>query len=202
MKNRIFFVAVALFCGWASLYSQTKQGAWELSFSGNVGSVSTTTKYKSSFGSSEFKGEAQGFLALVARPGFYIVNGLVLEPEILWTAIEGTEPSFSLSGNLAYNFDIPKSRVTPFVLIGYGTGNAGPFFQRLLFRTSDKFNVSLLNLGAGVKVFVTERVALRTEYRFQRFSREESFGSGSFRDTLKEVNQFHHLFFGFSAFLH
>jgi len=82
-----------------------------------------------SFGNSESKGEARGFLALTARPGFYIVDGLVLEPEILWTAVEGTEPSFSLSGNLAYNFNVPKFHVTPFVLIGYGTGNAILFFS-------------------------------------------------------------------------
>ncbi len=201
MKNRVVFVAAILFCGWASLYAQTKQGAWELSLSGNIGSVSTSTKSEGSFGRFESKGEAQGFLALTARPGFYIIDGLVLEPEILWTAVEGTEPSLSLSGNLAYNFTVPKSRVTPFVLIGYGTGNAVPFLQRLLFRSSDELNISLLNLGAGVKIFVTERVALRTEYRFQRFSREETFGSGSFQGTLKEVNKFHHLFFGFSVFL-
>lgn len=203
MKNRIpFLLAAVLFCGHSSLYSQTKKGAWELSMSGNFGSVSTKTESESSFGRQEFKSEAQGYLSLIARPGIYLTDGLVLEPEILWTALEGTEPSLRLSGNLAYNFNFPKSRVTPFVLIGYGTGNAIPFFQQLLFRSSNELDISLLNLGAGVKFFFSERAALRTEYRFQRYRQEETFGSGAFQVTQKQINNFHNFFFGFSVFLH
>jgi opacity protein-like surface antigen len=202
MKNRLpFLVAAVLICGYSSLFSQTKKGAWELSMSGNFGSVSSKTESEGSFGRQEFESEAQGYLSLIARPGFYFTDGLVLEPEVLWTALEGTEPSLSLSGNLAYNFNIPQSRVTPFVLIGYGTGNAIPFFQRLLFRSSSDLDISLLNLGAGVKFFLSEHAALRTEYRFQRFSQEETFGSGSFSQTIKEVSNFHNFFFGFSVFL-
>jgi len=154
MRKQILFLAVAtLFCGYVSLYAQTKKGDWELSMSGNFGSVSTKTESDGSFGHNEFKGEAQGFLSLIARPGFYFTDGLVLEPEILWTAIEESDPSLSLSGNLAYNFNIPKSRVTPFVLIGYGTGNAIPLFQRLRFKPPLVFEIWFLYLLPSRKSF-------------------------------------------------
>jgi opacity protein-like surface antigen len=199
MKNILTAVCLVFACG--SVYSQTQQGTWELSLSGNFGSVSGSSETTSSFGSSQSEQEAQGYLSLALRPGFYIIDGLVVEPEILWTAVEKVPPSFSLSGNLAYNFSIPESHITPFVLVGYGTGNAIPLFQRLFFRSSDKLDISVLNIGAGVKFFVAERIALRTEYRYQRYSQEETFSSGSFSSTTKTIQNFHNVFLGFSVFL-
>jgi opacity protein-like surface antigen len=199
MKNILAVVCLVFAC--ESLSSQTQQGTWELSLSGNLGSVSGSSETTGSFGSSKSELESQGYLSLALRPGFYIIDGLVVEPEILWTAVEKDPPSFSLSGNLAYNFSIPQSHITPFVLVGYGTGNAIPLFQRLLFRSSDKLDISVLNIGAGLKFFVAERIALRTEYRYQRYSQERTFSSGSFNSTTKTIQNFHNVFFGFSIFL-
>ena len=183
------------------VYSQTQQGAWELSLSRTFGSVSTSTETSGSFGSSSTDSEAEGYLTLALRPGFFIIDGLALEPEILWTAIEGEPPSFMLSGNLAYTFSIPESRVLPFVLAGYGTGNAIPLFQTLLFRSSDKLDISVLNIGGGLKVLIAERVAIRTEYRYQRFSQKTDFGFGPYGGTAKSTTNFHNVLIGFSVFL-
>lgn len=199
MKNILAVVCLVFVC--EPLYSQTQQGAWELSLSGNFGSVSGSSETSGSFGTSKSESEAEGYLSLALRPGFYIIDGLAVEPEILWSAFEGVPPSFSLTGNLSYNFRIPESHVTPFVLAGYGTGNAIPFFQRLLFRSSDKLDIGVLNIGGGVKLFLADRVALRTEYRYQRYSQERTFGSGSFSSTTKTIQNFHNVFFGFSLFL-
>lgn len=199
MKNILAVVCLVFAC--EPLYSQTQQGAWELSLSGNFGSVSGSSETSGSFGTSKSESEAEGYLSLAIRPGFYIIDGLAVEPEILWTALEGVPPIFSLSGNLAYNFSIPQSHITPFVLIGYGTGNAIPLFQRLFFKSSEELDISVLNIGAGLKIFVAEQIALRIEYRYQRYSQEETFGSGSFSSTTKSIQNFHNVFFGFSIFL-
>jgi len=201
MRIISLLTAVALVFAYGSMYSQTQKGAWEFSLSGNFGSVSTSSETSGSSGTQKSETDAEGYLSLALRPGFYIIDGLVVEPEFLWTAVKGTPPSFSLSGNIAYNFRIPKSHFTPFVLAGYGVGNAIPLFQRLLGRSSDKLDITVLNVGAGLKIFISERIALRTEYRYQRYSRESTFNSGSFSSTTNTVVNFHNVFFGFSIFL-
>lgn len=195
---KIFFAVVCLVATCSSTYSQTRQGTWELSLSGNLGSASGSSETSGSFGSYTTDQEAQGYLSLAFRPGFYLIGGLEIEPEILWTAMKNIPPSFSLSGNLAYNFNIPQSRLTPFVLAGYGIGNAVPIFQRVIVRTSDKLDIGVMNAGAGLKIFVADRIALRTEYRYQRYSGEKAYGS---LYTVKTHQNFHNVFFGFSVFL-
>ena len=194
---RIGGVTILLFGLALSASGQTEQGSWEFSLSSNLGLVSRSSEYSSPYGSSQSEGEPEGFLTLALRPGYYLADGLAFEPEFLWTAIEGIPPSFSLSGNLAYNFRIEGSRATPFVLLGYGLGNAIPIFQRVAVRTSDQWNIPVVNAGAGVKFFATEQVAVRLEYRFQRYSQEESSGSGSW----KSSTQFHNIFMGIALFL-
>ncbi len=197
MKKTILLICLLFASG--SLHSQTQPGTWELSVSGNLGSVSISSETRGSYTSSY--SESHSFFSLALRPGYYIVNDLALEPEVFWTAIEGDLPSFSLSGNLSYNFRIPDSQVKPFVLIGYGIGNAIPVFQRVFYRASDKFDIPVLHLGAGLKVFLTKRIALRTEYRYQRYSYEQTYHYDSYNYTIKTKENFHNVFFGFSVFL-
>ncbi len=197
--NKILATVYLIFvCG--SLYSQTQQGAWEISLSGNFGSASGSSETTTSSGTIKSESDAEEYLSMAIRAGYYVIDGLVVEPEFYWTAFEGSAPIFSLSANLAYNFHIPESHVTPFILVGYGTGNSIPLFQRLFFRFSNKLDISVLNLGAGVKVFLAEQIALRTEYRYQRFSQERTSGSGLYSSTTKEINNYHNIFFGLSIF--
>jgi len=201
MKNITILAVLSILLVCGPLHSQTQQGAWELSLSGNLGSTSSSAEMNGSFGSFKSEQEARGYVSLALRPGYYLIDGLVVEPEILWTAVEKELPSLCLSGNLAYNFRIPQSQITPFVLVGYGTGNAIPLFQRLFFRASDKLDINVLNVGAGVKFFVAKRIALRTEYRYQRYSQESTRTYGALSSTTKTINNFHNVFLGFSVFL-
>ena len=119
MKTILSCICLVSVC--RSVFAQTQQGLWELSLSGNVGSVSGSSETTGPFGNFTSEQEAQGYLSLALRPGFYIIDGLVVEPEFLWTAMDRNPPSYSLSGNIAYNFTIPESRITPFLLVGrYG----------------------------------------------------------------------------------
>lgn len=175
-----------------SLRAQTQQGSWELSFSGNLGVMSASAETATPTGTISSSTESRGYIALAARPGLYLTEGLVIEPELFWTAIKNEPPAFSLSANFAYNFTIPNSRVRPFLLVGYGIGNGIPSFERLIFRSSNKLDIPVLNAGAGLKLFVTERIALRTEYRFQRYNASQY--------STKYVSNYHNVFFGFSVF--
>ncbi|MGB5873431.1 MAG: outer membrane beta-barrel protein [Bacteroidota bacterium] len=194
---RTAVVAVLLLAAGFVARAQTGAGSWEFSLSSNFGLTSQSTEYSSPYMNGEIEGESEGFLALAVRPGYYLVDGLAFEPEFLWTAIEGVPPSFSLSGNLAYNFHLKESNVAPFILVGYGVGNAIPVFQRVYVRGSDEMDITVLNAGAGVKFFFTDHVAFRLEYRFQQYNQEDSSGSYS----AKRTTQFHNVFMGIAFFI-
>ena len=188
-----FFLAFGL-----SLQAQTQPGTIQLSLSGNVGFVSGSSETTTPYGSFSSTMESQGFIAVMLRPGVYATSALVIEPEIFFTSAERQLPAYSISGNLAYNFPIADSHITPFVLAGYGIGNGVPAFERLIFRSSDKLDIPVLNAGAGVHVFITDRVAFRAEYRYQRYTQDQSTGGTIYYST-KSTYRYHNIFFGFSV---
>jgi len=185
MKTVVCLLALVIFFGSSVLYGQIEKGSWEMSVAGTFGSVSSSTNGND--------GESTSLISIAARPGYYVINGLSIEPELYWTAIENERPIFNLAANVSYTFRVAESGVSPFVLAGYGIGNGIPIFQRLIFRSSDEMDVSVLNAGGGVKFFVTKSVALRAEYRYQRFNQEG--------DSFETTANWHTILFGFSVFL-
>ena len=108
-----------------------------------------------------------GALLLSARLGFIAKFGLELEPEFLFMAGSRGDPVYVLNGNVAYNF-VSSGRNVPFILIGYGIANTVPFLD--VPSMVPGFMVGVLNIGGGFKVFLKEDIAIRLEYRFQKFS--------------------------------
>ena len=198
---RATFVIISFVFVTAFLHSQNMPGTWEFSLSGTMGSFSLSTESSISLGTPISSSESYGYLSLAIRPGLFIAKGFEFEPEIFWTAMKDQPPALNLSGNLAYNFTISNSRLSPFLLAGYGVGNAVPIFQRVFARSSDKFDIPLLNVGAGLKYYFSDWIALRTEYRYQRYSWENSYASGAYSSTMKYAWNFHNVFVGFSVFL-
>ena len=200
MITKITLISISAAVTLAALQShaQIDQGAVEASLSGTMGSVSYTSDTHSAY--IIVPGESHEHLSLALRPGYYIVEGLDVEPEFLLAATDGVPPSFSISGNLAYNVMVPGSHVAGFVLAGYGTGNTIPATRNLFSRPYGGFDIGVLNLGAGLKFFLSERVALRTEYRFQKYSQEMTFSDYPSSVTLRITSTFHQLFLGFSVF--
>jgi len=180
--------------------AQTERGSWELSAACNLGS--TSTSYESTSGGQTQSGssEATGYFALDLRVGGYLVDGFSIEPEVYMLAVEKDLPSFNLGANLAYTFDIPESRLKPFVIVGYGIGNATPLMQRLLGRSSDKLDIPVLRAGGGLKVFVSKSVALKVEYRYERYTQERTTTYFNSSYTSKSTASYHNLLFGFSVF--
>lgn len=188
-----FIAAVLLFVSLSTAVSQTQRGGWEFSVSGAFSSYSS----KSEGSGPTYESELQNVFSLLLRPGFFVIDGLEILPEIYWGATSDAPPSFSFSGNIAYNYLIPGSRVAPFVLAGYGIGNGVPLLERMVGRSSDAFDITVLNLGGGAKVFVTKAVAVSAEYRYQQFGREVTSGS----HTTKNTYYFHNVFLGVSFFV-
>jgi len=131
------------------------------------------------------------------RLGFFAGGGLEIEPELSALFGSGFDPAYLLNGNVSYNFPAGSNGV-PFLLAGYGIANTVPFMNVPLGRVD--YMVGVLNLGAGMKIFLNEDAAIRLEYRFQSFS-----GSGDrsgivpYTYTPKTEYRLHTVQFGFSV---
>ena len=182
----------------SQIIAQTEQGNWELSTSVTAGLVSESSTRNGETN----EGESESYFLLAIRPGYFVADNFEIEPEFMLTAIENIEPGINIALNLAYNFDIPESNVIPFVLAGYGFGNAIPLFNSLVIRQTDSFEMSHLNLGFGLKTLLNEWVALRVEYRFQSFSYDTEYQMYDRPNMITEHNTtFHKLLLGISMFL-
>ncbi|MFA6598135.1 MAG: outer membrane beta-barrel protein [Ignavibacteriaceae bacterium] len=183
-RDMIIIIATA-----TTLFAQpSENNNRELSLSGSYQNYSSGS---SSSGSSA--------ILLSPRLGFYVHKGLELEPELLFMMSTGSDLVYMLNGNVSYNF-IARGKTVPFLLIGYGLANTVPFFNVPMTRTD--FNVGVLNIGMGVKIFLKEDIALRIEYRYQKYSGQgETVSYGYYSYTQKVDTRINSVQFGFSIFL-
>ena len=203
MKKLFFCLALLLTIGSQTSLSQIKQGSWEFSTSGMMGSLSTNSEAKNPQGSViQSSTWNTKYITLALRAGYYAVAGLAIEPEVLFSAIENWSPIYILSANIAYNHSFPDAHITPFVLAGYGVGNSTPSLigaPLVIGRFSNKLDIPVLQLGLGMKYHVGEHVAIRTEYRYQRYSIDQDAGMGfSYNNTFNYNN----ILIGISLFLY
>jgi hypothetical protein len=187
MKTLSFMMIIALAASIAP--AQPREGKnMELSLSGSFQNYSSGS---SSGGSSAF--------LISPRLGFFVVNGLEIEPEALLMLASGSDPVYVITANVSYNL-ISSNKGVPFILIGYGRANTVPFFN-VPFMHAD-FGVGVVNVGAGVKIFLSEDIALRIEYRFQNFYGEgEPTTYASYSFTEKVDTRIHMVQFGLSVLL-
>ena len=131
--------------------------------------LSITGSYQN-YSSGNSSGSTSAFL-ISPRLGFFVLDGLELEPELLCMLSSGSDPIYVINGLVSYNF-ISDRRSIPFILLGYGIANTVPFFNVPMLSTN--FRVNVLNLGFGLKTRLSDDIRLRIEYRYQKYS-----GSGS-----------------------
>lgn len=176
-------------CAAMSAYAQPRKGVNnELSLSGSYQNYSSGSSSHSS-----------GAFLLSPRFGFFVVEGFEVEPEVLLLLSSGGDPVYVLNGNVAYNF-ISSGKQVPFLLVGYGLANTVPIFNVPFAQTG--FTVGVINVGAGLKVFLKEDIAIRVEYRYQNFSgrgRTYNFGYASYTEELNAT--IHTVQFGFTVLL-
>lgn len=107
---------------------------------------------------------------------FYLTRRLSVEPEVLYMYHSRNDKDFILQPNLAFDITDPTGRVVPYVI-----GGAGLLHHRGRFVGTDlstfpprPFDVTVssttwtASAGAGVKIFVSDRVFIAPEARIGR----------------------------------
>jgi opacity protein-like surface antigen len=170
-------------------FSQIREGKNnELSISGSFQNVSE-----------EGHSDSESAILISPRLGFFVTGGLEIEPEAVVMIGSGAGLSYMVNANVAYNFPGGSNGV-PFLLAGYGYANAVPVFGVPAY--SPNYGLGVLNLGAGMKIFFAEIVAVRLEYRFQNFNGTgETHSYGDYSYTEDTDITFHTVQFGFSVLL-
>jgi opacity protein-like surface antigen len=180
MRSLLIIFAVALFIILSvdTVFAQTENGDIELSGA-------------ASFMSRKFEDaeEAWWVINLATRLGIFVTRTIEIEPEIMFSKYKEEDLGYALSGNLVFNISSrsPDNDIVPFFLGGFGVSNTIQFLPNILWFGSEDNTWTILNLGAGFKLFISKQVALRLEYRFQNYFEEENI-------------TYHNIFFGISAF--
>jgi len=181
--------------------AQFLKGTTELGLGGSLGSYTTKSTSSGLYGNYS-NSETKNYAILNLSVGYYVADGLSIEPEISLMAMQGLEPSDLFLVNVSYTMPNPSSKFSPFILVGYGVSNSMQFpGLSILGRVSDKLDVGVLNVGAGIKYLVSEDIALKMElnYRKESFTQTISyFGSSSSSDNTFATTG---LLFGFSVLL-
>lgn len=186
MKS-ITLVLLTVFAA-SCLFAQPREGKHvELSLSGGYQHFSSDNS------------DGTGAFLLSPRVGVFLIEGLELEPEFTLMTVSQGDPMYMVNGNVSYNFRTGGNGV-PFLLVGYGISNTVPVFNVPMVRTD--FSIGVLNLGAGVKIFITDDVAVRLEYRYQNFTGESEPVNTPYSSYTSKVDvRLHTVQFGLSVLL-
>jgi len=163
----IGIVLLVLMLGTALSYSQYTQGTVEMSLMGTAGSIKPETSFPG-FPSLD----SHSYFFLTGSVGYYLTDGLSLEPQFGLFAEKNSPPAETILLNLSYTVEIPRSIVAPFFRAGYGIGNAFsyPFYGNIPSYSSDKWDVNVWTAGVGLKIAVKEDIILKTEVNYRQES--------------------------------
>ena len=109
------------------------------------------------------------------RLGVFLTDRFEIEPELTVAAQTNTDALVMLSGNLVYNIvpGDPEGTTVPFLLAGLGFSAELPLaaYNEYVFSgfCPEEDVWTVFNAGAGVRTFMSKRVALRFEYRYRGF---------------------------------
>lgn len=159
MKNCFFIIILLLaFVSFSNLNAQFKQGNFEFGFGGTGG-----WEKVSSVSSVEYK-----YVSLSLMPGYYVIGGLSIEPEIGMTFMEKIKPAFSLIGNISYTFLLPETSTAIFARVGYGiTNSRNTPGDITYYRGWGNNDANIFNLGAGAKFLIDPKVYIRSEILYR-----------------------------------
>jgi hypothetical protein len=175
---RVLIALLVVLISATAVFAQTEKGDKELSIAASF----MSRKYE--------HGEAWTVINIPIRLGIFVTKNVAIEPEILFAKYEEQDAGFILSCNLAYNFTLsdPESRTVPFLFSGFGFSNTIVHLPDFAMSGAEDETWTPLNLGGGVKFFLSKSAALRWEYRFQKFMGDWDY-------------TYHNIFLGVSAFL-
>jgi opacity protein-like surface antigen len=142
------------------------------------------------------EGGSVSYLNIPVRFGFYIWNGLELEPEFqlfIPMGQDSGDTTYFVTGKLLYNFELGGG-FSPFIGGGVGIGNGIPFLG-IIEGGTDYKSFAFMGL-LGFKYMIGNTAALRVEYRFNRFSWETPW----LLEGEKEWSTLHNILVGVSLF--
>lgn len=201
MKNIVFFCSFLFLCtpcsGQEAHTTLFHSGAVELNFLLDAGKMTTT--YESGFPSGS-ESNSSTYFNLSVLPGFFIAEGFSIEPEVSFLAVEKAKPAYSIIPNISYTYLLPGSRTAVYARTGYGLSNSYSLFG-LLLRQSNKIDVGIFNVGAGIKYLVTDGATLRMELNYKSTNHEEETNYGGYNNSASTTVESIRILMGFSLLL-
>jgi hypothetical protein len=162
-------------------FAQFKQKDVELGLGLSAGISTSESKSNSSNQSSD-----SHYFLLSLMPGFYIINGLSIEPEIGITAVKYYDPGFTIIGNLSYTSLLQQTNAAIFIRAGYGLSNSSSIPGiNLNSRIRDEMDIGVFNAGIGLKSLIGTKAYIRTEINIRSFSWSKSRTSSYYDDSYK-----------------
>jgi outer membrane protein len=157
-------VVVMFFLTFSTLFAQTKTEKGKIELGGSAAFSSN---------SFSFDGTHTGTITtftLSPRIGYFVVNKLEIEPQLLVLSISATPEggetntasNFGGLLSLSYNFE-GGSNLVPFVFAGIGF-----LSNSVTHATNLKTSMILPDAGVGLKAFVTDKGVLRAEAFYER----------------------------------
>lgn len=199
MKLKAVLLYVLLFVTSAS--AQTNSNNFELSVSGSFGALKSTLESKSNTYSYTSEGSLSYYAIANCRLGYFLNKNFSIEPELQLFILESIEPGYFVNANALYHFESDSSKVIPFLLGGYGIGNRIPMFSTIVYSPTIKpVSINQFNFGTGLKIFLSEDFAIRTEYRFQLLKFTEESKGAIYSYQHKYTYYMHNVFVGVSYF--
>ena len=96
-----------------------QQFDWECAALFSIGLSSTSSENSTQSYYSHGSGNDEFYSEISLALGFFILDGLSIEPEIQYNFFSG-DATLSVIGNVSYTFNIPGKNIYPFIKIGYG----------------------------------------------------------------------------------
>jgi len=139
-------------------------GCVELALSGFAGSMKQTNSMDI------YMQDAVNYFTLNFSLGYYLVNGLSVEPQYGILAYEEGPPAHSLQLGLSYTGRIARSNLALFLRGGFGIANSPsyPIFGNALLSAREKWDVHILTVGAGLKYLVSDAALLKVELNYRQ----------------------------------
>jgi opacity protein-like surface antigen len=145
--------------------------------------------------------EASWIMNLPFHLNYFVSENIGVGAEINFTDAKGIKNTGIILNILVEaNFPIRQGKSIPFLLAGYGYSNGSFIYDRMAIKNFQETDIGVLNLGAGLKLFITEKIYARIEGRYQNFSGESE--NTYFYGAENEISiTYFRLFMGFSIIL-
>lgn len=128
------------------------------------------------------------FGILYSRIGYFITDSFSIEPEVSLTFTNTTSPSYAGALHAAFQKQTAE-KIAFFASAGFGIGNSSLAGQTVVFRLTEKNDVTSMIFGGGIKYYINTNIALRNEFRYQisSWETESTFYSTKYEFSKKDM---------------